>query len=352
MDRLPVRSGGDALSANGEGRSEVLLTVEHLHKAFPVRRPLGARVRKRPRLRAVAVDDVSLEVRRGDTLGIVGESGSGKTTLARLLLRLLRADAGSIRFGGSEVTAADGPELRRIRRQMQMVFQDPYSSLNPRLKVGTAIAEPAVVHGVVSKDLVDEHVREMLSLVGLPETAAERYPRQLSGGQRQRVAIARALSVRPELLIADEPVSALDVSIQAQILNLLDDLLQSLGLTTVFIAHQLSVVRHISNRVAIMYLGRIVETGPTERVFESPQHPYTAGLLAAAPRPDPSTRHRKPAVRGDIPSSLRIPSGCRFRTRCTFAEERCALEDPALLEVEPDRFVACHVLPFRAKAPA
>ncbi|MGZ8701088.1 MAG: ABC transporter ATP-binding protein [Gaiellaceae bacterium] len=340
------------MTGNGGVGGEVLLTVEDLQKGFPVRQPLVDRLRRRPRERVVAVDGVSLEVRRGDTLGIVGESGSGKTTLARLLLRLLRADAGSIRYRGAEVTSADGAELRRIRRQMQMVFQDPYSSLNPRLKIGTAIAEPAVVHGVVSKDEADEHVAQMLSLVGLPQTAAARYPRQLSGGQRQRVAIARALSVRPEFLIADEPVSALDASIQAQILNLFDDLLQSLNLTTIFIAHQLSVVSHISNRVAIMYLGRIVETGPTARVFASPQHPYTAGLLAAAPRPDPSTRHRKPAVRGDIPSPLRIPSGCRFRTRCAFAIERCALEDPALLPVETDRLVACHVLPFRAEASA
>jgi oligopeptide/dipeptide ABC transporter ATP-binding protein len=345
---MSVRRGWHAVSAKQNGGQEVLLAVEHLEKAFAVRQSLVDRLRMRPRQRAVAVDDVSFEVSRGDTLGIVGESGSGKTTLARLILRLLRADAGSIRFEGAEVTSADGPELRRIRRQMQMVFQDPYSSLNPRLKIGAAIAEPAVVHGVVSKDHADAHVAEMLALVGLPETAANRYPRQLSGGQRQRVAIARALSVRPELLIADEPVSALDASIQAQILNLFDDLLQSLNLTTVFIAHQLSVVRHISNRVAIMYLGRIVEIGPTERVFKSPQHPYTAGLLAAAPRPDPSTRHRKPAVRGDIPSPLRIPSGCRFRTRCAFAEERCAVEDPALLPVEPDHLVACHVLPFAA----
>ena len=340
------------MNPDRNGGGEALLSVESVHKAFPMRQSLVDRGRRLPRQLAVAVDDVSLEVHRGDTLGIVGESGSGKTTLARLLLRLLRADSGLIRFGGIDVNAADGPQLRRIRRQMQMVFQDPYSSLNPRLKVGSAIAEPAVVHGVVSKDRASEHVAEMLSLVGLPEAAANRYPRQLSGGQRQRVAIARALSVRPEFLIADEPVSALDVSIQAQILNLLDDLLQSLNLTTVFIAHQLSVVRHISNRMAIMYLGRIVEAGPTDLVFDNPQHPYTAGLLEAAPRPDPSTRHRKPAIRGDVPSSLRIPSGCRFRTRCPFAEERCALEDPQLLPVEPERLVACHVLPFRASVSA
>jgi oligopeptide transport system ATP-binding protein len=323
-----------------------LLAVEGVHKTFPVRRSLVERARFQPAQRAVAVDDVSLEVRRSDTLGIVGESGSGKTTLARLLLRLLRADSGSIRFAGTEVTTADGDELRRIRRRMQMVFQDPYSSLNPRLKVGAAIAEPAVVHGVVPKESAGSHVAELLALVGLPQSAAERYPRQLSGGQRQRVAIARALSLRPEFLIADEPVSALDVSIQAQILNLLDDLLSSLDLTTVFIAHQLSVVRHVSNRVAIMYLGRIVETGPTRTVFTTPQHPYTAALLEAAPRPDPATRHRKPAIRGDIPSPLAIPTGCRFRTRCPFAEERCAVDDPRLEPVDGEHLVACHVLPF------
>ncbi len=324
-----------------------LLRVEGLQKSFPVRRSLADRIRLQPAQRAVAVDGISLDVRRGDTLGIVGESGSGKTTLARLLLRLLPADGGSIRFAGEEVTTAGTSELRRIRRRMQMVYQDPYSSLNPRIRVGAAIAEPAVVHGVVTKEQAAAHVEEMLNLVGLSASAAERFPRQLSGGQRQRVAIARALSLRPEFLIADEPVSALDVSIQAQILNLLDDLLQSLNLTTVFIAHQLGVVRHISNRVAIMYLGRIVETGPTERVFTAPQHPYTAGLLAAAPRPDPALRHRKPAVRGDIPSSLRIPSGCRFRTRCPYAIDRCAVDDPALAPVEPEHTVACHVLPFR-----
>jgi oligopeptide transport system ATP-binding protein len=327
--------------------AQPLLVVDDLHKAFPVRQSTLDRLRFRPAARAIAVDGVSLSVQRGDTLGVVGESGSGKTTLARLLLRLMRSDSGSITFDGADVVGADSGELRRIRRQMQMIFQDPYSSLNPRLKVGAAIAEPAVVHGVVTKDGADSYVAELLSLVGLPETSAQRYPRQLSGGQRQRVAIARALALKPEFLIADEPVSALDVSIQAQILNLLDDLLRSLNLTTVFIAHQLSVVRHITNRVAIMYLGRIVETGPTERVFTSPQHPYTAALLEAAPRPDPSTRHRKPAIRGDIPSPLAIPSGCRFRTRCPFAIERCAVDDPALLPVEAGHDVACHVLPFR-----
>jgi oligopeptide/dipeptide ABC transporter ATP-binding protein len=329
--------------------AEVLLRATDVHRHFGVR---GTGVVRREIAAVRAVDGVSLEVRAGETLGLVGESGCGKSTLGRTLLRLTDLTSGRIEFEGRDISTLSRSALRPVRREMQMVFQDPYSSLNPRLKIGRAIAEPAVVHGVVSKDQADEHVSRMLSLVGLPETSAARYPRQLSGGQRQRVAIARALSVQPEFLIADEPVSALDASIQAQILNLFDDLLQSLNLTTIFIAHQLSVVAHISNRVAIMYLGRIVETGPTESVFASPQHPYTAGLLAAAPRPDPSTRHRKPAVRGDIPSPLRIPSGCRFRTRCAFAEERCTLEDPALLPVDRNRLVACHVLPFRTEAPA
>ena len=332
------------MSRNG---ADPLLAVEGLVKTFAVRQPLLQRVRLRHRLRAVAVDGVSLTVRRAETLGLVGESGSGKTTLARSILRLIEPDAGLIRFDGRDITHARRPELQSVRRRMQMVFQDPYSSLNPRLKVGAAVAEPAIVHGLVSREGARAHVEEMMGLVGLPASAADRYPRQLSGGQRQRVAIARALSVRPEVLIADEPVSALDVSIQAQILNLLDDLLQQLGLTMVFIAHQLSVVRHVSDRVAIMYLGRIVEEGPTEQVFEAPQHPYTKALLAAAPSPDPRQRHTRAATRGDVPSPLQIPSGCRFRTRCAYAEERCAEEDPALRPVGLEQEAACHVLPFR-----
>ena len=328
-----------------DGRDS-LLAVDGLVKTFAVRRPIVESLRLRPRLRAVAVDGVSLAVRKGETLGLVGESGSGKTTLARSVLRLIEPDSGSIRFDGRDITHAGRPELQSVRRRMQIVFQDPYSSLNPRLRVGAAIAEPALVHGLATREGAKAHVEEMLGLVGLPASAADRYPRQLSGGQRQRVAIARALSVRPEVLIADEPVSALDVSIQAQILNLLGDLLEELGLTMVFIAHQLSVVRHISDRVAIMYLGRIVESGPTEQVFDDPQHPYTKALLAAAPRPDPSRRHLRAATRGDVPSPLHIPSGCRFRTRCPYAEERCAADDPALEEVAPGQQAACYVLPF------
>jgi oligopeptide/dipeptide ABC transporter ATP-binding protein len=323
------------VSANG---GQPLLQVKDLVKRFEARRTLTERMWLRPSQSryAVAVDGVSFSVAKGETLGLVGESGSGKTTVARTILRLLDPDEGSIMFDGVDIAGLSRSEL-----------QAPYSSLNPRMKVGTAIAEPALVHGVVDRTGVTRHVGEMLDLVGLPASAAERYPRQLSGGQRQRVAIARALSARPSVLIADEPVSALDVSVQAQILNLLATLLRELDLTMVFIAHQLSVVRHISDRVAIMYLGRIVETGPTDRVFDAPQHPYTKALLEAAPHPDPSRRHTRAAVRGDIPSPFDIPSGCRFRTRCPYAIDRCATEDPAFRTVGEKQLAACHVLPFR-----
>jgi oligopeptide/dipeptide ABC transporter ATP-binding protein len=324
-----------------------LLEVKDLVKRFRARQSVVERLTFRPAQHAVAVDGVSFSVQKGETLGLVGESGSGKTTVARSVLRLIDPDEGSITFDGVDISGISRSELQSVRRRMQMVFQDPYSSLNPRMKVGTAIAEPALVHGVVERSAAAAHVKEMLELVGLPASAANRYPRQLSGGQRQRIAIARALSARPSVLIADEPVSALDVSVQAQILNLLSRLLQELDLTMVFIAHQLSVVRHISNRVAIMYLGRIVETGPTGQVFDSPQHPYTKALLDAAPHPDPSRRHTRAAVRGDIPSPFDIPSGCRFRTRCAYAVERSETEDPVLQKVGKDHYAACHVLPFQ-----
>jgi oligopeptide/dipeptide ABC transporter ATP-binding protein len=332
------------VSVNGAGP---LLDVQNLVKTFRARQAIVSRVSFRPAQYAVAVDGVSFSVKRGETLGLVGESGSGKTTVARCVLRLLDPDDGSITFDGLDVSSLPRSELQAVRRRMQMVFQDPYSSLNPRMKIGTAIAEPALVHKVVDKAGAPAHVKEMLELVGLPANTAERYPRQLSGGQRQRIAIARALSSRPSVLIADEPVSALDVSVQAQILNLLSRLHDDLGLTMLFIAHQLSVVRHISNRVAIMYLGRIVETGPTKHVFDSPQHPYTKALLDAAPLPDPTRRHTRAAVRGDIPSPFAIPPGCRFHTRCAYAVDRSKTEDPVLEKVGPDHYAACHVLPFR-----
>jgi oligopeptide/dipeptide ABC transporter ATP-binding protein len=327
--------------------SPPILSVQGLSKSFVVRGALLDRLRPSSQNRAVAVDDVSFEVARQEKLGIVGESGSGKTTLARCLLRLIEPDAGLIDFDGIDVTNASRSDLQKVRRRMQMVFQDPYSSLNPRVRVGGAVAEPARVHGVVDRNGSQNHTEEIFEMVGLPATAIDRYPRQLSGGQRQRVAIARALSLQPEFLIADEPVSALDVSIQAQILNLLDDLVSTLGLTMVFIAHQLSVVRHVSDRVAIMYLGRIVEIAPTSDIFGRAQHPYTAGLLEAAPYPDPSRRRRSPALTGDIPSPLNVPSGCRFRTRCRYAIDRCATDDPPLAPVATGHDVACHVLPFK-----
>ena len=327
-----------------------MLTVHGLAKSFPVRGSLLHRLRRGPSQRLVALDDVSLEVAPREKLGIVGESGSGKTTLARCLIRLVEPDSGSINFDGRDVTGASRPELQKIRRRMQMVFQDPYASLNPRVKIGEAIAEPARVHGIVDREAARPHVERLLELVGLPATTVDRYPRQLSGGQRQRVAIARALSLEPELLIADEPVSALDVSIQAQILNLLDDLVSTLGLTMIFIAHQLSVVRHVSDRVAIMYLGRIVEIASVDRIFDNPQHPYTVALLQAAPLPDPTQRRRKPALAGDIPSPLHVPSGCRFRTRCAYAQEQCVTKDPMLVPIATDHQVACPVLPFKEAA--
>jgi oligopeptide/dipeptide ABC transporter ATP-binding protein len=324
-----------------------LLAVRDLSKWFPVRRSLRDRARSLPPQRLVAVDRVSLELASRETLGIVGESGSGKTTLARCLVRLHEPSDGSIVFDGADVRAASPDELRTVRRRMQMVFQDPYTSLNPRLTVASAILEAGRVHGRATKGNGEAFVGELLAMVGLSQRLAGRRPRELSGGQRQRVAIARALAVGPDVLIGDEAVSSLDVSVQAQILNLFEELRRRLDLTMIFISHQLSVVSHISDRVAIMYLGRIVEQGPTAEVFRNPQHPYTKGLLDANPTPDPAFKRGQPAIRGELPSPLAIPTGCRFRTRCPFAEARCAEVDPPLDSVGPAHLAACHVLPFR-----
>jgi oligopeptide transport system ATP-binding protein len=323
-----------------------VLVVENLRKSFPMARSFGDTVRRRPPRVLRAVDGVSLHVRRGEVLGVVGESGCGKTTLAHCIMRLLAPDSGSVLLDGTDFLALGRTDLRRARRRIQMVFQDPYTSLNPRRTVGEAIAEAALVHRVVEKGAVDAYVAELLELVGLRASAASRRPRELSGGQRQRVAIARALAVKPEVLIADEAVSALDVSIQAQVLNLLRHLTDELGLATIFIGHQLAVIAHVSDRVAIMYLGQVVEHGPTAEVFERPQHPYTRALLQAHPELGTARRARRDAVAGDIPSPLDMPSGCRFRTRCAFAEERC-LEPPPVVEVSPGHEARCVVLPFR-----
>ena len=281
---------------------------------------------------------------RGRILGVVGESGSGKTTLARCLVRLVRPDSGSVLFDGQDVLAARGKDLIAIRRSMQLVYQDPYSSLDPRVHIRDTIAEPARVHGLVDRAGVDPLVRQMLDLVGLPTTVANRRPRDLSGGQRQRVAIARALALQPRVLIADEAVSALDVSIQAQILNLLDQLRAELDLAILFIAHQLGVIAHLADAVAVMYLGRIVESGPVADLFLAPRHPYTAALLAANPGLRPRAG-RAPSLTGEIPSPYAIPAGCRFSSRCRFVEDRCRASEPALVEVGPGHVARCHVLP-------
>ncbi|HET6221629.1 MAG TPA: oligopeptide/dipeptide ABC transporter ATP-binding protein [Dongiaceae bacterium] len=319
-----------------------LLAVRDLSKWFAMHRSTLDVLQRRPATRLTAVAGVSFEVRRGETLGIVGESGCGKSTLARCLVRLYEPEGGSVHFDGQDVLALDGAGRRRYHRRVQMVFQDPYSSLNPRLTIGQALAEAIRFHDLRPASETAARVAELLELVGLPSSAAERYPHAFSGGQRQRIGIARALAVEPEMIVADEIVSALDVSVQAQIINLLLDLQSRLGLTILFIAHDLRVVRHLSHRVAVMYLGSIVEIGPTERLFASPAHPYTAALLAAAPELDPSRRGTHDAIKGELPSPFALPTGCAFRTRCSRAREKCAMTAPALTPVASGQSAACY----------
>jgi oligopeptide/dipeptide ABC transporter ATP-binding protein len=329
--------------------AKVFLEATDLKKAYPVRGALQYRRRGEPSKRVVALDGVSLRLDKGQGLGLVGESGSGKSTLARCLVRAVEPDSGKITLAGEDVMAAGARELAAMRRRVQLVYQDPYSSLNPRLRAGMSIAEPARVHGLVAnKEEEDLLVASLLERVGLPRSAGARRPRELSGGQRQRVAIARALSVRPDILLADEAVSALDVSIQAQILHLLRDLRTELGLGILFIAHQLPLIAQLCERVAVMYLGRIVEEGPTERVFTRPGHPYTIALLRANPDPSSHTKARSPALSGEIPSPLAVPEGCRFHTRCAFAEERCRNEDPPRRQLAPGHVSWCHINPLYA----
>lgn len=322
---------------------DVILSVNNLKKHFPIsagfilQRQVGA---------VKAVDGISFDVFRGETLGLVGESGCGKSTTGRTILQLYEPTEGSVVFEGQELTGLPNSQMRLLRREMQIIFQDPFASLNPRMTVGSIVAEPLQIHNLYpDKNERQEYVEALLERVGLNPYFINRYPHEFSGGQRQRIGIARALALQPSFIVADEPISALDVSIQAQVVNLMEELQQEMGLTYLFIAHDLSMVRHICDRVAVMYLGKIVEMGPTDAVYDNPLHPYTQALLSAVPEPDPSKEadRRRIIIRGDLPSPANPPTGCNFNTRCPVAFELCYHEpDPPLIEHEPGHWAACH----------
>ena len=319
--------------------AEPLLLIKNLKKYFPIRGGLFSR----EVARVHAVDDVSFDIMAGETLGLVGESGCGKSTTGRSILRLIEPTAGEVWFHGQNVTTLDKRSLRGLRKEMQIIFQDPYASLNPRMTVGSIIGEALVIHKLAkTRKAREERVVQLLETVGLQPDHLRRYPHEFSGGQRQRIGIARALAVGPKLIVADEPVSALDVSIQAQIINLLRDLQRQMRLTYLFIAHDLSVVEHISDRVAVMYLGVIVELATSETLYRAPRHPYTVSLLSAIPVPEPGHRRQRIVLKGDVPSPARPPTGCRFHPRCYMAAEICARDEPLLREVAPGHWSACH----------
>ncbi|PIE80709.1 MAG: peptide ABC transporter substrate-binding protein [Chloroflexi bacterium] len=329
--------------ANGKQEKEVLIKVTNLKKHFPIRRGVFRR-----QVGAIqAVDGITFDIYKGETLGLVGESGCGKSTAGRTILQLLDATEGQVFFNGEELTALNRRDVRKKRRQMQMIFQDPYASLNPRMQVGNIIGEPLNIHNIGKPSERNERVQELLSVVGLNPYFARRYPHEFSGGQRQRIGIARALATNPSFIVADEPISALDVSIQAQVVNLMDDLKEQLGLTYLFIAHDLSMVRYISDRVAVMYLGRIVEMGDRDDVYDKPMHPYTRALLSAIPIPDPEAEEKRERIvlEGEVPSPANPPKGCRFNPRCAYATDVCRQEDPQPRNFGTDaqpQLVACH----------
>ncbi|MFQ5507014.1 MAG: ABC transporter ATP-binding protein, partial [Planctomycetota bacterium] len=330
---------GDSKDSPGNG--EPLLEVEHLKKFFPVRRGVFSRVVGHVK----AVDDVSFTVGRGETVGLVGESGCGKTTVGRTILRLIKPTAGSAVFEGQDIFGLDRVELRELRQQMQIIFQDPYSSLNPRMTVAGIVGESLMVHGICAdRTEAREQVGELLERVGLSPLYVNRYPHEFSGGQRQRIGVARALALNPKFIVCDEAVSALDVSIQAQIINLLMDLQEDLGLSYLFIAHDLSVVRHIANRILVMYLGQVVEIARTEDLFERPSHPYTKALLSAIPIPDPTRKVERVLLEGDVPTPINPPPGCHFHTRCPEVLERCKSEEPADYDLGCGHSARCWLL--------